>query len=251
MKKGKISAYLISFAMAFLIIINIPTATNAKVMPAGLDTPFALNDDGSVKAEWNKEIQTLNITGNGKIDIQKWQELAKKFSENNFKDKDNSGWNTNSNFILKIKDKTVKFPDNTLYKGYNGFFENFQGRIELAKIDTSNVVDMYSMFFGITGGNLNVDNWNTSNVTDMALMFYTATDLTPDVSGWNTSKVKDMSFMFSEVTFDPDVSDWNTSNVSDMSFMFYNAKNANPDVSNWNTEKLHRSAETQSFSPME
>ena len=110
-------------------------------------------------------------------------------------------------FILKIKDKTVKFPDNTLYKGYNGFFENFQGRIELAKIDTSNVVDMYSMFFGITGGNLNVDNWNTSNVTDMALMFYTATDLTPDVSGWNTSKVKDMSFMFSEVTFDPDVSD--------------------------------------------
>lgn len=238
MKKGKISAYLISFAMAFFIIINIPTATNAKVMPAGLDTPFALNDDGSVKAEWNKEIQTLNITGNGKIDIQKWQELAKKFSENNFKDKDNSGWNTNSNFILKIKDKTVKFPDNTLYKGYNGFFENFQGRIELAKIDTSNVVDMYSMFFGITGGNLNVDNWNTSNVTDMALMFYTATDLTPDVSGWNTSKVKDMSFMFSEVTFDPDVSDWNTSNVSDMSFMFYNAKNANPDVSNWNTEKL-------------
>ena len=76
MKKGKISAYLISFAMAFFIIVNIPTATNAKVMLAGFDTPFALNDDGSVKAEWNKEIQTLNITGNGKIDIQKWQELA-------------------------------------------------------------------------------------------------------------------------------------------------------------------------------
>lgn len=238
MKKGKILACLISFAMAFFIIIKIPTPTNAQVMPTGLDTPFALNDDESVKAEWNKEIQTLNIIGNGKIDIQKWQELAKKFSENNFKDRDNSGWNTNSNFILKIKDATVQFPDNTLYKGYNGFFENFQGKIELAKIDTSNVVDMYSMFFGITGGNLNVDNWNTSNVTDMALMFYTATELNPDVSSWNTSKVKDMSFMFSEVTFDPDVSDWNTSSVEDMSFMFYNAKNANPDVSNWNTSKL-------------
>ena len=56
MKKGKISAYLISFAMAFLIIINIPTATNAKVMPAGLDTPFALNDDGSVKADFSSTV---------------------------------------------------------------------------------------------------------------------------------------------------------------------------------------------------
>ena len=38
MKKGKILACLISFAMAFFIIIKIPTPTNAQVMPTGLDT---------------------------------------------------------------------------------------------------------------------------------------------------------------------------------------------------------------------
>ena len=37
MKKGKILACLISFAMAFFIIIKIPTPTNAQVMPTGLD----------------------------------------------------------------------------------------------------------------------------------------------------------------------------------------------------------------------
>ena len=51
--------------MAFFIIINIPTATNAKVMLVGLDTSFALNDDGNVKAKWNN----VSATGYGSDNV--------------------------------------------------------------------------------------------------------------------------------------------------------------------------------------
>ena len=104
----------------------------------GVDIPsfadFGLNDDSSVKATWDKGKQTLTVKGNGKIDINKWVQLAKKFSADNYKGDYNYGWNTNSNFILDITDKTVKFPDVTVYKkdgATHGFFQNFKGEIKI------------------------------------------------------------------------------------------------------------------------
>ena len=83
---------------------------------------------------------TLTVTGNGKIKIEKWVELAQKFSADNFKNP-SLGWNTNSNFTLDIADKTVKFPDVTEYKEKQvGFFESFKGEIKINReMDTSNV----------------------------------------------------------------------------------------------------------------
>ena len=140
--KRKFMALLISFSMIFSAMVSIP----AKVFAEGVNIEsfpdFGLNDDSSVKATWDKGKQTLTITGNGKIDLNKWVELAKKFSVNNYKDNINTAWNTNSNFTLNISDKTVKFPDVTLYMKdglSHGFFERFQGEIKINReIDTSN-----------------------------------------------------------------------------------------------------------------
>ena len=109
----------------------------AKVFAEGVDIPnfadFGLNDTSSVKATWDKAAQTLTVKGNGKIKIEKWVQLAKKFSADNYNGK-KFGWNTNSNFTMDIADKTVKFPDDTAYKqgeDIHGFFESFKGEIKI------------------------------------------------------------------------------------------------------------------------
>ena len=121
------------------------------------DFTHSLNNDSSVNATWDKGKQTLTVTGNGKIDINKWVELAKKFSADNYKDGDNYGWNINSSFTLNIADKTVKFPDVTVYMKddvKHGFFESFQGEIKINnEIDTSNVTNMSYMFAEATNAN--------------------------------------------------------------------------------------------------
>ena len=124
-------------------MVSIP----AKVFAEGVNIEsfpdFGLNDDSSVKATWDKDTQTLTVKGNGKIDLNKWVELAKKFSADNYKGAYNYGWNTNSNFTLDIEDSTIQFPDDTAYKqgeNIHGFFESFKGEIKINKeINTSNV----------------------------------------------------------------------------------------------------------------
>ena len=89
--KRKFMAWLISFAMIFSAVVSIP----AKVFAEGVDIAdftYPLNDDSSVNATWDKGKQTLTVKGNGKIDMNKWVELARKFSVNNYKDKNNYGW---------------------------------------------------------------------------------------------------------------------------------------------------------------
>ena len=122
--------------LIFSAMVSIP----AKVFAEGVDIPsfpdFGLNDDSSVKATWDKDTQTLTVKGNGKIDLNKWVELAKKFSADNYKGAYNYGWNTNSNFTLDIEDSTIQFPDDTAYKqgeNIHGFFESFKGEIKINK----------------------------------------------------------------------------------------------------------------------
>ena len=127
--------------------------------------------------------QTLTVKGNGKIDINKWVQLAKKFSADNYKGDYNYGWNTNSNFTLDIADKTVKFPDVTAYEKddiTHGFFGRFQGEIKINEdIDTSNVTNMRLMFCRTKKANPDVSKWDTSKVTNMRSMFYDATNANP------------------------------------------------------------------------
>ena len=183
--KRKFMALFISLAMIFSSVISV----SSKVFAEGVDIPsfadFGLNDDSSVKATWDKGTQTLTVKGNGKIDINKWVQLAKKFSADNYKGAYNYGWNTNSNFTLDIEDSTIQFPDVTAYKKddiTHGFFERFQGEIKINKdIGTSNVTSMKSMFYNTTKANPDVSKWNTSNVTSMKSMFFGATKANPSL----------------------------------------------------------------------
>ena len=215
MKRKKVTAYLVSFVMIISAVVNINTPVKVfagGTTPTGLDTPFALNDDVSVKATWSQQKETLTITGNGKIDIDKWVELSRKFNKDNFT-AGNTGWNKNSYFILKIADIAVQLPDNT--ENVNGgFFQNFKGRIEIAKIDTS-------------------------NVTNMNKMFYKAENANTDVSCWDVSNVVSMRYMFNGIDWDNlDVSTWNTSNLTDIDNMLENSFITEIDMSNWDTSKI-------------
>lgn len=213
MKRKKVTAYLVSFVMIISALVNTPVKVFAGgTTPTGFDTPFVLNDDESVKATWSQQKETLTITGNGKIDIDKWVELSRKFNKDNFT-AGNIGWNKNSYFILKIADIAVQLPDNT--ENVNGgFFQNFNGRIEIAKIDTS-------------------------NVTNMNKMFYKAENANTDVSCWDVSNVVSMRYMFNGIDWDNlDVSTWNTSNLTDIDNMFENSFITEIDMSNWDTSKI-------------
>lgn len=213
MKRKKVTAYLVSFVMIISALVNTPVKVFAGgTTPTGLDTPFVLNDDESVKATWSQQKETLTITGNGEIDIDKWVELSRKFNKDNFT-AGNIGWNKNSYFILKIADIAVQLPDNT--ENVNGgFFQNFNGRIEIAKIDTS-------------------------NVTNMNKMFYKAENANTDVSCWDVSNVVSMRYMFNGIDWDNlDVSTWNTSNLTDIDNMFENSFITEIDMSNWDTSKI-------------
>ena len=190
--KRKFMALFISLAMIFSSVISVP----AKVFAEGVNIPsftdFVLNDDSSVKATWDKAAQTLTVKGNGKIKIEKWVELAKKFSADNYNG-EKFGWNTNSNFTLDIEDSTIQFPDDTAYKqgeNIHGFFESFKGEIKINKeINTSNVTSTFAMFCEATSANPDVSKWDTSKVINMRSMFYNAANANPDVSKWDTIEI--------------------------------------------------------------
>ena len=109
--KRKITAWVISFAMIFSVVLSMPTTVKSnEITPLGLDKPFALDENGNVTANWDQAEQTLKIKGNGKIVLSKWMKLAQKFGGSNFiSSLSKKGWNSNSNFTLKIEDDTVSF----------------------------------------------------------------------------------------------------------------------------------------------
>lgn len=190
--------------------------------PTLLDSPFALNNDESVKATWNRQTETLTIAGNGKIDMVKWIELSRKFNQDNFTGPDNMGWEKNSYFTLKIEDTDVQLPDNT--EDVNGgFFQNFKGKIEIAKINTSNITNMNRMFSKAENANTDVSCWDVSNVVSMKHMFNGIDWRNLDVSTWTTSNLTDIENMFenSYIT-EIDISNWDTSKITTNDNVFLN-----------------------------
>ncbi len=186
-----------------------------------------------VNADWKKETKTLTIYGDGKIENKKWEALAKLFHQDNFSNQ--GGWVKNNFFTIVFADKTVRFPDNTMIGNY-GFFQNFEGKIELpAQIDTSNVRYMNNMFAKTVKANPDVSNWNTSNVVSMAGMFSETQSANPDVRAWDVSRVEDMNVMFSYAkAAKPDVSKWRTSSLKSAWGMFNGASSiVELDLSNW------------------
>ena len=151
------------------------------------------------------------------------------------------------------KVKKVKFVDEIKPTSTQQWFYQFSNctEMDLRKLNTSQVTNMYSMFYGcLSLTTLDVSGFDTSNVTNMSQMFCGGTGKTYmalqalDVSHFDTSKVTDMTSMFWNCIHIEtlDVSNWNTSNVTSMSSVFggYGTPMAlkSLDLSKWNTSKV-------------
>lgn len=114
----------------------------------------------------------------------------------------------------------------------------------LAYLDTSKVVDMYSMFYGSNNlVSIDVSQWDTSAVTDMSYMFYGTSNLINiDVSQWNTGAVTTTKYMFYNARnlVSLNTSNWDTHAIQNISYMFSGTKNIQSiDVKNWDTSSIN------------
>ena len=116
--------------------------------------------------------------------------------------------------------------------------------IEVEKIDTAFVENMYHLFYQSKGLTyLDIQNWDTSNVRNMEWVFCEASGLqTLNLNNWNTSKVTTMYGMFNGCSdlIHLYVNNWDTSNVRSMSTMFWKVGLTTLDVSNWDTSNVMR-----------
>ncbi|MDO4792846.1 MAG: BspA family leucine-rich repeat surface protein [Filifactor alocis] len=226
------SRRLLALMLSLLMTFGLWTAdlrgavAHAEVTPIETINDFELDAGGTVKATWDQATQTLTVRGAGKIDNGKWKELARKFSEENFKGYD--GWANNSDFTLRFESNAILLPDDTRIEDngkFMGFFQDFDGEIKLpSDLNVSNVTNMNRMFFAIDKADPDVSRWNVSKVTDMSYMFAFSQKANPNVSAWDVSEVTDMSYTFGYVEkANPDVSAWDVSKVINMDFMFYSA----------------------------
>jgi len=116
-------------------------------------------------------------------------------------------------------------------------------RIDLSKLDTSQVTDMSRMFSNCKSlTSLDMSGFDTSQVTDMSYMFSDCFSLPSlDLSKFDTSKVTNMSYMFDGCSSlnNLDVSKFDTSQVTDMSSMFSGCKSLpSLDLSNFDMGKV-------------
>ena len=124
----------------------------------------------------------------------------------------------------------------------------FQGlervkKLDLRKLDYSNVVDMSSMFGDCKRlEELNLSNFNSSNVTEMSYMFGRCENLkTLDLSSFDTSNVINMNNMFvgCKRLEELNLSNFDTSNVTEMSYMFGRCENLKTlDLSSFDTSNV-------------
>ena len=96
--------------------------------------------------------------------------------------------------------------------------------MDLAKLDTSGVMDMRFMFSGCSSlAELDLSSFNTRQVTGMSGMFSGCSSLAKlNLASFNTQKVTNMGAMFSGCSSlaELDLSSFDTQNVTDMGLMF-------------------------------
>ena len=116
--------------------------------------------------------------------------------------------------------------------------------LDLAKFDTSNVVNMASMFDGTEKvQSLNLANFDTARVTNMRNMFSGMTELASlDLSNFNTKKVTDASNLFNNLQAATEIklgANFTLENATTIAGIFANTcKIANLDLSMLNTANV-------------
>ena len=101
------------------------------------------------------------------------------------------------------------------------YSESESSKIDLSKLNTSNVVNMKSMFEGSMFTNIDVSNFDTSKVRDMSNMFFESEATSINIDNFDTSNVTNMEAMFALSKVKKlDLSSFDTSKVTEMGFMF-------------------------------
>ena len=115
--------------------------------------------------------------------------------------------------------------------------------LDLSFFDTTKVTDMYDMFRGCSGlRSLDLTPLTTTNVTNMSGMFDGCSGLTSlDLSSFDTSNVTNMRYMFSSCSglTSLNLSSFNTEKVTNMSWMFFRcSKLTSLNLSSFDTTKV-------------
>lgn len=218
----------LKFAAAISLVVN-PT----RNVENSTGSAFAIysETDKSLMFYKNNDVVSVGSTYNGKTVTA----IYTGFEDDVYEMSDERPWDDYSDVV-----ETVNFVDEIAPLSTAYWFLDFYNvsYIDVTKLNTSKVTNMYCMFsksgsssssekFEIIG----MDYWNTSNVTNMLRMFYEVASTfgvvsLGDISGWDTSNVTNMSGMFDGFGINAtqisigDISGWNTSNVTDMSYTF-------------------------------
>ena len=150
------------------------------------------------------------------------------------------GYAENYKFQLDLEKNIISLNYNSCPNTFKNMFANIADliKVDLSKIDTTNVNDMARMFYGCSLlEEIYMKGLKTSSVTSMESMFQNCKSLTSiDLSSFDTSSVLTMKLMFyyCEVLNSLDVSNFDTSKVKDMDYMFAGLKAIKSlDVSNF------------------
>ena len=109
--------------------------------------------------------------------------------------------------------------------------------VELRRLDTSNVTDMYRMFANSNIKDLNVKSLDTSKATTISGMFENIKNNNIDVSRFDLSNVESMFGVFENTNLDTlDLSNWDVSNVKYNGYLFSGAKINTLIMGDWNSK---------------
>ena len=146
----------------------------------------------------------------------------------------------NYKFQLDLEKNIISLNYNSCPITFKNMFAKIDSliKVDLSKIDTTNVNDMSQMFSEcILLEEIYMKGLKTSSVTTMDSMFQNCKALTSiDLSNFDTSSVLSMKYMFyfCETLNSIDVSNFDTSKVKDMDYMFFALKMIKTlDVSNF------------------
>jgi uncharacterized repeat protein (TIGR02543 family) len=228
----------IIFKLIFLFIvigfINLIYGSNTV---EATTTTYTIGD--GVYGDYDDSTKALTIRGSGTIDYSCTYGGSTYTRSGRFATVTQTIGTSNINSVV-VANTGIYLSSNCSYMFFE--WENLK-TVDLSKIDSSNVTNMFCIFYNCSNlATLNLSNFNTSKVTNMKWAFSGCSSLTTlDVSNWNTSQVTDMAYMFyncSSLTT-LDVSNWNTSQVTDMSRMFYNCSSLTTlDVSKFDTSQV-------------
>lgn len=117
---------------------------------------------------------------------------------------------------------------------------------DLNCIDTSGIIDMFSLFEGLPYGmsktfNANISRWDVSNVVNMCRMFANCQSFNGNLNKWNVNKVKDFRYMFHYCKkYNQPMDKWqiNDEYAINMAGMFSGCENFNQNINTWNVSAV-------------